>query len=437
MKRSKKIRENQIFTVCDDAIIGTTNETEIEKADFFELDKNAKSLGKRIITPTISGKSKEDENITKRQKILKRIFTALFITFVLGVLVFTFYNDFIAPSENREPLLWADLMKIFSLGWIYLLLAFIAIFLCYFFKALKLSVLCKSLTNKWHFKTCFETAIIGHYYNFVTPLAVGGQPFEIYHLSKHGVHGGVAASLPIATYALNQFAFVVLSIVFLVLFKDNVLAVNGALLGAYPIAFNFLAIAGASVCAIMPLLIIIFSLMPKFGSKLVNFVMWIGAKLKIVKNPQETTAKTIKNLVQNSQCIKKLGQKPFPSFIAFVLSFLEHLSSASIAYFSLKVFGFPTYTQTVPVLLEWLQVVQFVLIISCAVSFIPTPGNTGAADLSFFMLFTAGLASGLAFPAMVTWRVLSYYSFILIGFVFATVRKRIDRKNESKIITEE
>ncbi|MBQ7924256.1 MAG: flippase-like domain-containing protein, partial [Clostridia bacterium] len=80
--------------------------------------------------------------------------------------------------------------------------------MCFVLKGAKLSVFCKSMTGKFHFKTCFETGIIGHYYNNVTPLAVGGRPFEIYHLSKHGVRGGVATSLPIATFFLNQFAFV-------------------------------------------------------------------------------------------------------------------------------------------------------------------------------------------------------------------------------------
>ncbi len=428
MKKEDKPQKRRILADLDELVAVTNNQTEIEKADFFEQDKSAKTLGQKIINPTITGKNIDDESINKRQKILKKLFTAVFVIFVLGVLVFTFYNDFIAPSEDRDPLLWSDLMKIFSVGWMYLLFAFICLFLCYFFKALKLSILCKSLTNAWHFKTCFETAIIGHYYNYVTPLAVGGQPFEIYHLSNHGVHGGVAASLPIATYALNQFAFVILSIVFLALFKNNTLQVNDALLSAFPVAFNYLAIAGACVCVIMPFLIIVFSLMPKFGTKLVKSVMNIGSKLKIVKDPQKTTDLTIKNLVQNAQCIRKMFHMPLTSLLCFVLSFLEHLASASIAYFVLKVFCFPTFTQSVPMVLEWLQVVQFVLIISCSVSFVPTPGNTGAADLSFYMLFTAGLASGLAFPAMVTWRVLGYYSFILIGFIFATIRKRVDRR---------
>ena len=65
-----------------------------------------------------------------------------------------------------------------------------------------------------------------------------------------------------------------------------------------------------------------------------------------------------------------------------------------------------------------------------AISFIPTPGNSGAADLSFFLLFEAVLVSGLAFPAMVVWRLFSFYSTIIIGFLFATFKKKSDLKKQ-------
>ena len=79
---------------------------------------------------------------------------------------------------------------------------------------------------------------------------------------------------------------------------------------------------------------------------------------------------------------------------------------------------------------EWLMVAQVCFILNAAISFTPTPGNSGAADLSFFSFFERGLAKGLAFPAMITWRLLVFYSFIIIGFIFASVKKKSDRKKE-------
>ena len=292
--------------------------------------------------------------------------------------------------------------------------------------------MCKSLTKKFHFKTSFETAIIGSYYNNVTPLAVGGQPFEIYHLSKHGVHGGVASSIPIATFMLNQFAFVILGIISIVLFRTNYLEIPLNIYALWPTTFSTLAIIGLACCFVMPFLVMLFSLMPKIGAKLVHFVMWIGGKLRIVKSPKETTIKTVKNVIHNATCLKKICANPLVFISSFLISFLEHFASTSIAFFVLKAFGYEI--ADVSLTKEWLQVMQICIILFASVTFIPTPGNSGAADLSFFLLFEVGLYAGFAFPAMVVWRIFCFYSYIIIGFVFATLKKRADLKQEALMV---
>ncbi len=411
---------NQAFSDGDESV-------EIKKADFFEETKDAKTVSRQIVMKGLGLSKKENENINKRQKIFKLVFTIVFIVFVVGVLVFTFYKDFFSSGDRVIPS-WDDLVDILYLGWRYFLFGLLALFLCYFFKALKLSILCKSLTGKFHFKTCFETGIIGHYYNYVTPLAVGGQPFEIYHLSKHGVHGGVASALPIATYVLNQFAFVILGIAFMIMYKYNALGMSVKLTSTFHPTFKVLAIIGLSLCFITPFLVFLFSLLPKFGAKLVHLATFLGGKLRLIKNPKKTNYKFVKNIVHNTQCLKKIFTKPIPAILCFLLSFLEHVASASIAYFALKAFGFDSGENNI--FLEWLQIVQIVMMLTYAISFIPTPGNAGAADLSFFLLFSNNLAAGLAFPAMMLWRIMGFYSFIIIGFLFATLKKRSDKRKE-------
>jgi uncharacterized protein (TIRG00374 family) len=387
--------------------------------DFVERKSN-KSIGKQLAMNRIFGVQK-DESINKRQKFYKNLFTIIFIVFVVAVLAFTAYNDFFGASEEREPFSWDLLLTVFLSSWQHFLLALLALLLCYLLKGAKLSIMCKSITKKWHFITCCETGIIGHYYNSVTPLAVGGQPFEIYHLAKHGVGGGHAAALPIATYFLNQIAFVILGIVGLALAPKN------PLFSIFPAVFKVMAIIGLFCCVILPLLVIIFSMMPRVGAVLVHLVMHVGSKLKIVKRPKETTYKTIRTVVQNSKCIKAFTKRPHAFISTFILSFLEQISFSSIAYFTLMFFGFKC-SLVQDGFMGWLQIVQVCIILNAAISFIPTPGNSGAADLSFYILFQSGLAVGLAFPAMVLWRGLSFYSYIIIGFIFATLKKKSDTK---------
>ena len=394
--------------------------------DFMENVKG-KQVGKQLFMTKILGFTGNEVN--KRQKTFKIIFTVLFVSFVLLVLGFTFYRDFFASGKELPS--WGSLLTIFADNWFYILLALSSLFFCYLFKGLKLSIMCKSTTGKFHFSTCFETGIIGHYYNAVTPLAVGGQPFEIYHLSKHGVHGGVASSLPIAAYFLNQFAFVLCTLVSLIMFSANALGIQGNFydFAAYFPVFSTMAYVGVALCLLLPLAVIIFSLLPRFCARVVKGVISLGAKMRLIKNPKKTTYVTIKNVMHNTRCLKKIAKNPPTLIFSFLVSLGEQVALMSIAYFTLKFFGFKITTVD-NFMLEWLQSIQLCIILYSAISFIPTPGNSGAADLSFYLLFEAGLAAGLAFPAMIVWRVLAFYSFIIIGFTFATIKKRSDRKKE-------
>ena len=347
-----------------------------------------------------------------------------------GVLAYTAYKDFFVRKNFPSV---SELKVIFSKGWIYFIIAILSFFLAFFFKGLKNVFMCKSMTGKAHFITSMETGVIGTYYNNITPRAVGGQPFEIYHLSKHGVHGGVAASIPIASFFLNQLTFVILGIFSLTTFGTNYFNAPAHLLTIFPPAFYSLTIIGLGCCLFVPSLVILFSMMPRFGAKLVYLVVRIGKRFRIIKDPQKTLQTTIKTVVHNSHCLKKIASKPFLFLSLFILSFLENIANASIAFFVLKGFGFDWGLSFV---CEWAIICTFCFILFASITFIPTPGNSGAADLSFYLLFAGVLPAGLAFPAMLVWRLFHFYSTIFLGFTFATLKKRSDLKKNKDKITE-
>ncbi len=369
-----------------------------------------------------------DQSISERQKKFKKIVSVLFIILVIGCLALIFYNDFF--GDRNELASFDEAKDILLSNWYYLIIALFSTFLVLFFKGAKLSVLCKITTKKYHFRTCFETGIIGTYYNNVTPLAVGGQPFEIYHLTKDGIPSGSASSMPIVAFFLNQVAFVVLSIISLSLLNKNTFT---EFTSALPVIIISMSIIGLVLCMFVPSLVFIFSLTPRLCGFLVKFIIGLGGKLRIIRNPKLTTYKVFKTVMLNSKCIKKIATSPVRFIIAILISFCEQLATSSIAYFVLRFFGFDLPEGG---FIEWMMVVQLCFILYSAVSFIPTPGNSGAADISFNTLFAAGMmvgsrpTSGLAFPALILWRVLSFYSFIIIGFIFI---RRKNKKEKRKI----
>lgn len=377
------------------------------------------NAGKQAIIDKVVGLG-ENDSISKRQRIFKKITSAVFILLVVGVLAYTFYNDFFGSGETID---WGGISGILSQSWFYILFAFVALGFYFLFKGLKLSVLCKILTGKWHFRICMETGVIGHYYNNVTPLAVGGQPFEIYHLSKNGIGGGVGASLPISTFFMNQLGFVVLAIISLILLPRSQSLFP--LAGILPTTITVMSIIGIVCCFFVPLTTIIFCIFPRFGATIIKFVVWVGGKLRVLRNPAKTKFSLYKTVINNSKCLKTTFTRPISLLSSFFLSIGEQLANSSIAYFTLRFFGFDLPQGG---FVEWLLVIQLCIILYSAISFIPTPGNSGAADLSFYLLFKEGLVAGAAFPALLTWRIISYYLILVIGFIFVRYNKKREHR---------
>ena len=372
-----------------------------------------------------------EKSISKRQKVFKNLMTVLFVVFVVGVLAFTFYNDFLAPSADREPFTIEQFWQIFRGSWYFILLALASLACCYIFKGLKLSIMSKQLTGKWHFGICLRTGIVGHYYNSVTPLAVGGQPFEIYHLAKHGVGGGPATALPVATYFLNQFGYGILGIIAVCCVSANAFGIRELFDNSIVVSTAILSIAivGVVFTMIMPVLIVLFLMFPRFCAKNVHFVMYLGGKLKLIKKPKETTYKVLKNIVLNTRCLKKIASNPIVFLSTFIISFGEAIANSSMAFFVLKFFGF-SLGGSVSFVGEWALTVLVCVLLNNAVSFIPTPGNAGASELSYYALFQLKLMSGLAFPAMLTWRIISYYLYLIVGVTYNLLDKKKSPKEE-------
>ena len=69
-----------------------------KKLQLAEERKVDKQVAKQLVMTKILGFN-EETVINKRQKFFKNLFTILFIVFVVGVLAYTFYNDFFGSSD--------------------------------------------------------------------------------------------------------------------------------------------------------------------------------------------------------------------------------------------------------------------------------------------------------------------------------------------------
>lgn len=262
-------------------------------------------------------------------------------------------------------------------------------------EGLKYSLLYRQCEGKRNLRLPFETAILGRFYDNITPSGVGGQPFQIHYLSKNGASRGTSGAVPIAGFISSQMSFAVIAAVaFLLPIPEGITP-----------AARVLAYIGLLCYLFVPVSLIFFALSKKRCMAMCRFFIRLLAKLRLVKDPETTGEKAESSLCDSIESLKLICANPLRAAGAFLLAILYQLFIFMIPYFILRAFGAEMGIIT--------EITMCVYVYS-SVTIIPTPGNSGAAEISFYSLF-ASVGSQNLFFAMLIWRFFSYYMFIISG----------------------
>ena len=246
-------------------------------------------------------------------------------------------------------------------------------------------------------RTARRTVLIGRYYDNITPAAIGGQPFQIYYMNKSGLPKGFSTTIPIIGMISGQIGFLIIAIIS---FLFGSLSINNAALVAT-------ACFGLIFYAFWPITVIVATFLPKATAEIINLGVKLLAKIHIIKDRDAAIKKAENGVNEYARCVKAILKTRGLFLKAILMGVVYHILISSIPFFVITAFGgnvdfLPCFVTTVAV--------------TSAVYFIPTPGNAGAAEGTFYLVFSA-LASGYIFWAMLTWRFFSYYVYILMGAV--------------------
>ena len=353
---------------------------------------------------------------SEKKSYKKKIFLLLFIIVNISAIVIPAVLEFCGENESLP---FADLLNIIGGNW-YSLIAAIGCFgLALFFESCKYDTMIYITTGKRQFVTAFEVSAIGKYYDFITPFGSGGQPFQIYYLNKRGLPPGASGALPVMGFLSNQIAFVLVTVA--VFFTNSNVMKNvsdmNMLIPAY---------VGLITYMIVPLLVILFSVMPVTTQKIVAFFIRIFGKMHIIKNVEKTIEKACSRLEEYNVHMRQMKKNKGLYLAIFFFSLLFQIALNSIPFFVLCAFGVKT---------SFYDMFSLCAITYAAVSFVPTPGNGGAAEGMFMVIFRA-LSGGVLFWGMLIWRILSYYAFIAVGAMVTVMRSYLDKRKRQQITGE-
>lgn len=101
-------------------------------------------------------------------------------------------------------LFWADVGQVIDQGQraaLSIALGFAAYFVgMYLIETLRLSLVLQAYRVSLAFTEMFLNSVMGYFYSSITPMAAGGQPFQILHLKAHGVQPSLASNIYINRY---------------------------------------------------------------------------------------------------------------------------------------------------------------------------------------------------------------------------------------------
>lgn len=330
-----------------------------------------------------------------------RNFLNFLILFIITALVLYF-----SLKDDYETIVY----QIFHMDVIYLLLAFLMIILYWLFKAFTLKELVYRFNNKYTLKKAMRLVVETNFFHAITPFSSGGQPYEIYSLTKNKIKITDATNISIQNFIVYQIALVLLGIISLIinhfcnLFSSTVLLQKLVALGFIINTF-----------VIVILFVITFG--KKINRKIVDGIISLLYKLKIIKNKESLMKKSESYLSEFHSGAKVLLRDKGNFIILIIFQFISLCCLYLVPFFLL--YGIGKSGAFTPI--DAIVTSAYVMLIG---SFVPIPGGTGGLEYGFIAFYSNFITGSSVKVIMLVWRFITYYFGMIIGAVVLNIRKK-------------
>ncbi len=279
----------------------------------------------------------------------------------------------------------------------------------------------RSEYKDFRFIDALKVSLVGVFFGAVTPSNTGGQPMQLFLLSKKNIRIGFGSACMTQKFIVYQIVTTVFSILAVIIkfgyFKS-------AFTNFWSTAFIIL---GFTVQLAVTGLFLIVSFSKKVSNKLVRGIYWIMKKLRFVKEPEHKIRKLkreIRIFQQSSKDLMADKKKLVKIYLLVILQVMLILSVPYFIYLSLDMRQITINAGGVPGnIFDFICIQSFVLFTS---NLVPLPGASGGAELAFSMYFGQFFIIGgvnKIKPAILLWRLCTYYASIVVSAPFSYLTK--------------
>lgn len=308
---------------------------------------------------------------------------------LIAITIFTLLHD-----NNIEGIFTA--LSKAKLNFVLIAVACVFVFICC--EALNIRRTLKLLGYNCRYLQCLKYSFIGFFFSSVTPSASGGQPMQVYYMSKDQIeisHSSLALLLELASY---QFVTISMAVIGFFLNYNFIGSINSRL--------KFMLAAGVMIntCVFICILFALFS--KRVVLRIVNFLFILLFKLKIKKTSvlKEKIYSQIDEYQIGANYIK--SNKKIMLLIIFTTT-IQVAALHSVTFLVYRAFGLGKFS--------YISVLSLQSVLYIAVSAIPLPGAVGVSEGGFMKLFVTLFPAGMLGPAMLLSRGISFYLFVVIS----------------------
>lgn len=336
------------------------------------------------------------------------------IWIIIGVLfnIIALATVFIVEQRNGhgEVMPFSKVLEVFKENYQWVILAVVAYLVIMLGDGIAYLNLIHCTTRKYRPGLSVKLGVVGRYYDNITPLATGGQPFQIYSLTKSGIGAAKASSIALSRYIIKQIIFTLVLIAVFIYTAIKGVPFNAESQAGEAIVRVF-AYIGVFVTCMLPFFFLLVAINKNLGHGLMRIIIKFLSKIRIVKDYDKTLNKTMTEMDRFQRSVKYVFKRKRTLFLQILLAIVDTLVFTSIPYFVYRAFGCDGA--------DWITIVSSYMYCLAAVAFFPTPGTAGAAEASFYVVFasffTIAGKGQYVFWALIAWRFFTYYIFILVG----------------------
>ncbi len=343
---------------------------------------------------------------TKKTTIFRYLYIILTILVIvlIGVLDPNFEGMFVA-LESLDPI-W--------------LLISIAVLLMYWFTdGLLIQHISSYMYGHYSTKKSLKIGLIGLYYGALTPSATGGQPMQVIYMRRDGIGTGTATGIIGVKLIVYQVSLCAIALASLLIAGAKYYSEYNQVFWLTIIGF----IVNIALVIIISLSLFNRTFINKCGFGIINLL----AKIHIYKTKEkmESAKNTFTNTMNEfHESMSYIMKHKFRVFLSFLISVVNLLFMFAIPYCIYRAMGFCEHT-----LFSLLSLQTFLYL---AVSFIPTPGSSGASEGGFYLFYGKIFPGENLFVSMLLWRFLTYYAILFVGSAIVLIEEIRESKRKKE-----